>query len=253
MKMRALLAAAALLATAGAALAQSGVIRGQATPAPFDFKAGTTTLEVELRDVSQADAPAAPLASAAVPIRRMGPIPFVLSYDLGAIVAENSYAVSARLVQGGMLIQRSESPVPVLTQGGGRTVSLALTALATPEPVAETPPEGLPVADLVGDWRLTEAGGEAAAEGVRSSLTLTAGGEALGSGGCNSFRGTYVAGAGDLRFGPIAATRRACPAPQMDQETRLLAALEATQGFRIEGTALLLTDAAGTVVARFGR
>ena len=248
--MRALLAAAALIGMAGAALAENAVIRGQATPGPFELKAGPATLEVELLDVSAADAPAEARGSASVPVRRLGPIPFVLPYDPASIEASHRYSVAARLVQGGMVIQRSEAPAPVLTEGAGNTVRLALVPLATPEPAAPAAPDGAGPADLVGDWTATEIGGAASAEGVASRLTLTAGGEAFGSGGCNSFRGTYTLAAGRLDFGPLAATRRACPEPQMQQETGFFAALEAVDGFRLEGGTLVLLDSAGSAVAR---
>lgn len=252
MTMRALLAAAALLGMADAAMAQTGVIRGQATPAPFEFKAGTT-LEVELLDVSHADAPAETLGSASLEVRRLGPIPFVLSYDPAAIEESGHYAVSARLVQDGLMIQRSDSEAPVLTGGAGTTASIALVPLDEPEAVAQAVPAAAGTRELVGDWTVTEVGGARAAPEVASSLTLTAAGEALGSGGCNNFRGTYTLEGGVLEFGPIASTRRACPEPQMQQEGRFFDALAATRGYRIEGATLVLLDSAGTAVVRLGR
>lgn len=250
MTMRALLAAAALFGMAGAALAETAVIRGQASPGPFELKAGAATLEVELLDVTAADAPAEARGSASVPVRRLGPIAFVLPYDPASIEASGRYSVAARLVQDGMVIQRSEAPAPVLTEGAGRTARVALVPLATPEPAAQVSAEEAGAAELVGDWTATEVGGGPSAEGVASRLTLTAGGEAFGSGGCNSFRGTYTVAAGGLEFGPLAATRRACPEPQMQQEMGFFAALEAVRGFRVEGGTLVLLDSAGAVAAR---
>ncbi|HET9068886.1 MAG TPA: META domain-containing protein [Amaricoccus sp.] len=250
--MRALLAAAALLAMtgamAGAASAAEAVIRGQATPAEgFELAAGAT-LEVRLLDVSQADAPEA-LGSVSVPVRRRGPIPFVLRYDAAAIEAEGRYAVSADLVQGGQAIQRGEAPV--LTGGAGRTAGIALAALAEPEPAAAA---DAATTALVGSWTLGGLTGEAAvAPGVVSSLTLTAAGSAEGNGGCNNFHGTYSLEGETLRFGPIASTRRACPPPVMEQETRFFAALDATRGMRIEAGSLLLLDASGATAARLSR
>lgn len=248
MIMRALLAAAALLAMAGAAAAAEAVIRGQATPAGgYELEAGTT-LEVTLLDVSQADAPGEPRGSVSVPVRRLGPIPFVLRYDAAAIDAEGRYAVSAQLVQGGQAIQRGESPV--LTGGAGRTAGIALAALDAPEPVAAA--DG--AAALIGSWTLAGLSGQAAvAPGVVSSLTLTAAGAAEGRGGCNNFHGTYSLEGEVLRFGPLASTRRACPPPEMEQETRFFAALDATRAMRIEDGALLLLGEGGTTVARLNR
>ena len=246
MTMRAFFAAAALLAMAGAALAEAGVIRGQATTGgPIELKPGTV-LEVELLDVSRADAPGEKRGSVSVPVRRLGPIPFVLSYDPAAIAAEGRYAVSARLVQDGRVTMQSEGATPVLTGGAGTTAEIALVPLAQPQAVAAANE----AVALVGTWKLGTTGGEGAVAGVESTLTLTDAAEALGRGGCNNFRASYSLDGETFRFGPIAATRRACPPPQMQQETRFFAALEATRGVRVEGGALLLLDAAGATLLR---
>ena len=248
MIMRALFAVAALLAMAGAVSAAEAVIRGQATPdGKVDLTPGTV-LEVELLDVSRADAPAEKRGSASVPVRRTGPIPFVLSYDPAGIDAKSRYAVSARLVQGGQTVQRSDTVTPVLTGGAGGTAKIALIALAQPEAA------GAPgAADLVGGWVLAEIGAAPAAAGVKTTLTLTDAAEATGQGGCNSFRGSYTLDGETFRFGPVASTRRACPPPQMEQETRFFAALKATRGFRIEDARLLLLDTGGAPIAGLQR
>ena len=56
-----------------------------------------------------------------------------------------------------------------------------------------------------------------------------------------------------LKFGPVAATRRACPPTEMEQEARFFAALEAARGFRMEHGLLVLLDAEGKPVARLDR
>ena len=162
MTMRAFFAAAALLAMAGTALAEAGVIRGQATTGgPIELKPGTV-LEVELLDVSRADAPGEKRGSVSVPVRRLGPIPFVLSYDPAAIEAGNRYAVSARLVQDGRVTMQSEGATPVLTGGAGTTAEIALVPLAQPQAVAAANE----AVALVGTWKLGATGGEGAVAGV---------------------------------------------------------------------------------------
>ena len=105
-------------------------------------------------------------------------------------------------------------------------------------------------AALVGDLDARRrSAARAAAEGVASTPhPHRRPPRRCGSGGCNSFRGSYSLDGGTFRFGPIAATRRACPPPQMQQETRFFAALEATRGVRVEDGALLLLDAAGATL-----
>lgn len=248
MTLRTILAAAALLAFAGASWAAEAVIRGQATPAEgTDLKAGAT-LEVELLDTSRADAPAVTKATASVPVKRVGAIPFVLKYDPKSVDPKMTYTVSARLVQGGQTVQRTDTATPVLTHGAGTTAKLALVALAEPE-AAGTPG----AADLVGDWTLADIGGAPAADGVETTLTLDDAAEATGRGGCNGFHGSYSLDGETFRFGAIASTRRACPGPQMEQETRFFAALDATRGFRVEDGQLLLLGETGDVLATLKR
>jgi putative lipoprotein len=246
---RAILAGLALFAIAGAALAEAGVIRGAASYAgPLDLRPGTV-LEVELLDVSKADAPAERRGSVSVPVRRLGPIPFVVSYDPAVVEAANRYSVAARLVQDGPVILRTDSANLVLTGGAGNTVDLTLVPPGRPEAAVAQSGQ----AALAGTWTLEDVGGARAAAGVESYVSLTAEGEVLGRGGCNGFRGRYKVDGGALTLGPLAATRRACPPPQMQQETRFLAALEATRGFRIEDGRLVLVDALGDPVARLVR
>jgi copper homeostasis protein (lipoprotein) len=69
-----------------------------------------------------------------------------------------------------------------------------------------------------------------------------------GSGGCNRIHGTYEAGAGTLRFGPLAATMMACPA--METETTFLRALQETRRYRLNGRTLDLMDDRGRRLVR---
>ena len=69
-----------------------------------------------------------------------------------------------------------------------------------------------------------------------------------GSGGCNRFTGSYEAGTGTLKFGPLASTRMACPS--LETETAFLKALEGTRRFRLAGRHLELEDEHGAVLAR---
>lgn len=73
---------------------------------------------------------------------------------------------------------------------------------------------------------------------------------ATGYSGVNSFSGSYESGAESLKFGPIAATRRAGPPAAMAFEAAFFKSLEATRSYRIAGEALELLDAEGRVLAR---
>jgi len=75
-------------------------------------------------------------------------------------------------------------------------------------------------------WRLRDFAGET----VEPDVTVSFGpeGRAFGSGGCNRFNGSFTLDRGRLTFGPIAATRMACPDPVNQIEMRFFKTLEAT-------------------------
>lgn len=81
-----------------------------------------------------------------------------------------------------------------------------------------------------------------------TQLRLDASGQASGFGGCNRFSGRWRIDSGQLRLGPLAATRMMCLTPGGEQEGRFLASLEATRSARIEGGRLQLLDAQGQVL-----
>ncbi|MDZ5601234.1 YbaY family lipoprotein [Pseudomonas sp. RP23018S] len=62
------------------------------------------TLNVELQDISRADAPAITLARQAGPVKGNVPLPFQLSYDPTQIQPGHRYAVRARIELDGQLL-----------------------------------------------------------------------------------------------------------------------------------------------------
>jgi len=69
-----------------------------------------------------------------------------------------------------------------------------------------------------------------------------------GSGGCNRIAGTYEAGPGTLRFGPLISTKMACPG--VDMEAPFLRALHEVRAYRVHGRVLELMDDRGQLLAR---
>ena len=69
-----------------------------------------------------------------------------------------------------------------------------------------------------------------------------------GSGGCNRINGTYEAGAGTLRFGPLAATMMSCLS--METESAFLRALQEVRRYRLSGRTLDLLDDRGRRLVR---
>ena len=105
-------------------------------------------------------------------------------------------------------------------------------------------------APLVGtQWDLTSiVDGETVSSVIpeaQATLTLADDGTASGSGGCNSFHGTYETSGGTLTFGPLASTKKLCDEALMTLEHAYLTALGKTATYGIEGNALTLMDSSG--------
>ncbi|MFL5538830.1 MAG: META domain-containing protein [Longimicrobiaceae bacterium] len=103
-------------------------------------------------------------------------------------------------------------------------------------------------------WRLVELGGRPARPAGTDAPNLRLDGaqkRAGGDTGCNSFGGGYELSGEALRFGMLAATRRACVDDALNaQEAAYLRALSDTRTWRITGDTLVLSGESG-VVARF--
>jgi heat shock protein HslJ len=111
-----------------------------------------------------------------------------------------------------------------------------------------------PSSELTGSsWRLVSLDGNAhvgAALGGQSvTLIFSSNTEAGGSGGCNSFGGSYEANAstGTISFSELVSTLIACEEPIMSVETAYFEALNATQSYSISGSQLTISGG-GTLV-----
>jgi len=148
----------------------------------------------------------------------------------------------------GRIAQRMpmEGPGPVPTLIVDRFLRLA--------PGEECPPPfaNAPLRDTY--WKLTYAGDQAVSpvEGQpEPHIVLRSEEERVaGSDGCNRLVGGYSVDGDDISFGQMASTMMACPGG-MDVASRFAGALGTASGWRILGRHLELTDAAGTLVARF--
>ena len=110
--------------------------------------------------------------------------------------------------------------------------------------------------ELVGtQWNLTSIVSgttvSSVPEGVQATLVLDADGSASGSGGCNTFHGTYQTSGSELTFGPLASTKKLCAEDVMAVEQPYLAALQSAAVYTIAGDALTIDDASGDPVLEF--
>jgi putative lipoprotein len=102
---------------------------------------GDVVIEVQLQDVSLADAPATVLATQRITSPSQVPIAFTLAYRSAAIDERNRYAVQARIEQGGRLLFINDTHTPVLTYGGGDRVDMLLVRVQ--EPVSTKAGDGM--------------------------------------------------------------------------------------------------------------
>jgi heat shock protein HslJ len=101
-------------------------------------------------------------------------------------------------------------------------------------------------------WRAVEIEGRATDPEVASTVAFEGDQRVSGSTGCNRYTAPLSVTGTSIRLGVIAMTRRACPPPVTDQESRFIAALEAARGYRQEGDVWLL-DEQGRTLLRLAR
>lgn len=123
----------------------------------------------------------------------------------------------------------------------GFAVALAALAAAAGEPVS---PLGL--------WRIDQAQREPIYDRTEARLELGAEGRLVGHTGCKPMIASYTLDeAGRLRVGPVRTGSARCSRLQLEQEDRILTALEAAVSARVRDDGLLeLRDAEGRGVLR---
>ena len=89
----------------------------------------------------------------------------------------------------------------------------------------------------------------------QSRIEFGADGQLSGSAGCNRVTGSYSTADGTIKLGPLATTQMACPEPEgvMDQETRLVAALESAATYHVEGPTLEMRTSDDALAVHFTR
>lgn len=80
---------------------------------------------------------------------------------------------------------------------------------------------------------MAQLGGKSPVGDSEVALTFGSEGEFAGTSGVNRLRASYTLEGDDLQLSAILATRRAGPPELMEQEARLMAALEAARGVRV--------------------
>ena len=99
-------------------------------------------------------------------------------------------------------------------------------------------------------WNLVSFGETPLIQGSAINLLLAAG-QAGGSGGCNSYGGSYKVEGTSISFSEITSTKRACTDAQVtEQEQRYFLALETASEYFVEGNQLRITynDGQGVLI-----
>jgi uncharacterized lipoprotein YbaY/heat shock protein HslJ len=133
----------ALIACLPAACQQQGPGVSQALPLDA-FISGTITyrerialspqavVEISLQDVSRADAPAKLIAHQRITNPGQVPIPFEIRYKPEDIDERMTYAVQARILEGGRPMFINDTHTAVLTRGAGNRVEMVLVRVQAP-------------------------------------------------------------------------------------------------------------------------
>jgi heat shock protein HslJ len=122
-----------------------------------------------------------------------------------------------------------------------------LAMFAMPGACASAAEEGAPSpAALVGTtWRAETIAGRPVMDIAASTLTFVSAEEVAGLGACNRYHGRWRVTGSQVEFGPLVATKRACPPALMEQEMRFFAALQEANRLTMDGPLLLLRGTIG--------
>jgi putative lipoprotein len=195
-------------------------------------------VEIQLQDISRADAMATVLEKVLLTPDGGPPYPFVIDYDPGRIDSRARYALRATIRAGDRLMFSTTEYVDPF---GGNPVEVLVHRVAEPVNADTVPLEGTL-------WVLDTLGGEMAttgAEGKLVDLQFSAEEQhASGFSGCNRYTGSYSREGTSqhgsaLGFGPVAGTLMAC-VEGGDVEQAYLQILGKVDAFRLQGNRLSL-------------
>lgn len=131
------------------------------------------------------------------------------------------------------------------------TLAASIAAAALVLPAAGANAQGA-IAGIDGTaWLVEDIAGRGVIDRAQTTISFDAPGRVSGSTGCNRYTGVATREGEALRFGPLAATKRACVPALMDQEQKFLSAMEAVRGYAVDANGLLhLRGATGDLLLR---
>lgn len=233
-----------MLATPDFALAAQRTVKGEATYRERIALPPDAVLEVQLADVSRADAPATIVAEQKITPAGQVPIRFKLKFDRSAVRPHASYALQARITVDGRLwfVTDTRHQIDPLRTDRATLMLTRVSQAAGPAPrIFDT------------TWLAEDIGGRGVIDTARSTLRIERSGRASGLGACNRYFASAKIEGSSVSFAGVGATMMACAPAMMDQERKLFEALRKAASFRFEQGKLHLVDAKGRDLARFAK
>ncbi len=201
-------------------------------------------LKVELRDVTNGDAPTTVSSYEHVTAGENVPLPFSLTYDTNALSEGKQYALFADILIEGQIRFANEASYPITSdrEFDGVDVLLAFRENtdegALPlEGEGKKAPSPSPLAGTAWIWKETAHDGKRTVpEGDDFVISFTET-EVQSSTDCNSLGGTYIVADSNITFSPLAMTEMYC---EGSLDTVYANDLSKALQFNVEGTALTI-------------
>jgi heat shock protein HslJ len=125
---------------------------------------------------------------------------------------------------------------------------------APPAPAAPAATTAAPDPKVLGAWRIEQARSAPLIDKRAARLDFSTDGRLSGNASCNGMTASYTLAGDKLTIGKIATTRKACSEALMEQEDRVLTALERAARATVPPHGFLtLHDADGAVLMRASR
>ncbi|MEP2530729.1 META domain-containing protein [Shimia sp.] len=198
-------------------------------------------VNVQLVDISLADAPSVMLGAVAVRPGGQVPVGWQLTYDDAMVSDTGRYAVQAEITSGEKTLFRTTQVFPALTSDAPEKVDVMVEMSPKPQ-----------MPSLAGTaWIGAELPGVELDPKRVPELTFGPEGRVSGTSGCNRLNGTYESQGQNVTFGQFAVTQMACPGPLNDQERAFFKMLDQVRSYAIEDREMVLMNHTGDVLMRF--
>ncbi len=106
---------------------------------------------------------------------------------------------------------------------------------------------------MSGRWRIAAVAGADGLDASRTQAEFAANGRFASTVGCNRIAGAAQISGSQLTFGPLMATRMACPSPLGEIERAYMEALRNVRGYRLEGGRLSFVGEGGEALVTLER